>query len=691
MNDAAPAHLSRRGFLALGGGSLALVGLGGIGQADPAYRTGIESSSTALTGGYPRMLAFRQSEMQVPLLSYDDWAPIFSQFNGIIGKALQEERTDAVGPQTLDYFTRYKQQFPGKLVLLHLNGRARLPRFETAGWSAGWWLYREGSVLTSAAQPGDTVLEVASTSNFRLRADKEGNIGDDLVIAPMGPGGRPDFAAAEQLRLSGIDVASKSLTVLRGRHGTAPLAFAAGAYLGRHVYAGPWSAVDERVWLYNLSTMCPPDATGRQVVDALLEQFQSWFAPDGVLAAFDGVQLDVFQLAVDDRSGVDADCNGVVDLAVQDGVDTYLEGQIQLTSGLRQILGPERYLITDGGVGQEPDRASVNGIEVEGFPSLFDYGMTRWSQALMALQLWRLGGANPRLSYPLYKFVAPNDYPVSFNRFRLTLAAALATDSVVCWFNDVGGSSGVPNPIVVWDELVAGTARQPGWLGVPRGQAIHLAERSPDLLAGTGVDWPAAFVDTFIGPDLRFTVQSTPRGPVLVASRRQASTSLTFTIPDLALDGPDVVLAVDLFAWPRVAYAATISRKCTVTVAGAGGELAQTVTVPTAFFHTVLGYRGIGPGPIEITFSIEGDPPLRLRGLRMFAGSDSIVRGYARGAVFANPSDSDVTFDVAALFPGRSFARITGSADQDPVTNDGTGLGSTLTLGPLDALVVRAV
>lgn len=75
----------------------------------------------------------------------------------------------------------------------------------------------------------------------------------------------------------------------------------------------------------------------------------------------------------------------------------------------------------------------------------------------------------------------------------------------------------------------------------------------------------------------------------------------------------------------------------------------------------------------------------------MFDSPDAIARGFANGAMFANPSRSECTFDVATLFPRRRLARLVGSFDQDPDTNDGSRLGSTLTLGPLDALVVRAI
>lgn len=666
--------------------------MGGYGLTLAANEPAFVSSPAVLSGDFPRVLAFRQSERLVALRSYSDWAGIFEQFSGIIGKALQEETTISSGPRNVEYFTRFKQDYPGKLVLLHLNGRGRRPSFETAGWSAGWWLYRAGSVLTSAVEPEDTVFKVASTRPFRLRPDANGAVGDDLVVAPMGPDDRPDFSASEQVRLAGINNRDRSLTVLRGMYGTSPRSFSARAYLAPHVYGGPWSAVDEREWLYNFATTCPLDPSGRNVVDALLEQVACWFDTDGILAAFDGLELDVFQLKMDSRGGVDADCDGVVDLALQNGVDTYVQGQIQLSKGLRRILGPARYLITDGGAGQQPDTASINGVELEGFPTMDDYGMTLWSQALMTLEFWRRLGAENRLSYPLYKFAAPHDYPVSYNRFRLALAAALATDSTVSWYNQPGDrNTDSANGLEVWDEFVGGSAGTSGWLGAPQGEAIHLAERAPDLLAGSGVEWSTALVARFTGSGVTFEVQRLTPPPILVVSPRRSSMSVTFTIPGLALDGPDVVLALDLLADRRAGYPATVGRRCTVTVAGVGGLLAQTLTVPSTWFHTILGYHGIGPGPIEITISVEGTASLRLRACRMFAAPDAIVRGFSGGAMFANPSGAAISFDVASLFPGRGFARISGSADQDPITNDGSSVGPSLTLGPLDALVVCAV
>ncbi|MDQ3055135.1 MAG: twin-arginine translocation signal domain-containing protein, partial [Actinomycetota bacterium] len=100
-------RLTRRGFLVLGAAAGVVAGIGGCRSSLPRAGPEIVASSTGLTGGYPRMLAFRQSQIQADLLAYSDWEPIFAQFSGIIGKALQEERSDTVGPRTVEYFTRF--------------------------------------------------------------------------------------------------------------------------------------------------------------------------------------------------------------------------------------------------------------------------------------------------------------------------------------------------------------------------------------------------------------------------------------------------------------------------------------------------------------------------------------------------------------------------------------------------------
>jgi hypothetical protein len=72
----------------------------------------------------------------------------------------------------------------------------------------------------------------------------------------------------------------------------------------------------------------------------------------------------------------------------------------------------------------------------------------------------------------------------------------------------------------------------------------------------------------------------------------------------------------------------------------------------------------------------------------VFAGPDVVFRQFQNGAVFANPSASPYTFNVAQLAPGVSFHRLTATTGQDATTNNGQPIGSTLAIPAIDALFV---
>ena len=46
---------------------------------------------------------------------------------------------------------------------------------------------------------------------------------------------------------------------------------------------------------------------------------------------------------------------------------------------------------------------------------------------------------------------------------------------------------------------------------------------------------------------------------------------------------------------------------------------------------------------------------------------------------------------LSRIAPGRRFRRIKGSARQDPITNDGSAVGASLTLGPKDGLFLQQI
>jgi hypothetical protein len=65
-----------------------------------------------------------------------------------------------------------------------------------------------------------------------------------------------------------------------------------------------------------------------------------------------------------------------------------------------------------------------------------------------------------------------------------------------------------------------------------------------------------------------------------------------------------------------------------------------------------------------------------------------MMREFKHGAVLAKPADDPYTFNLATLFPGKSYRRILASSRQDRATNNGTAVGRTITLSRRDAIVL---
>jgi hypothetical protein len=59
---------------------------------------------------------------------------------------------------------------------------------------------------------------------------------------------------------------------------------------------------------------------------------------------------------------------------------------------------------------------------------------------------------------------------------------------------------------------------------------------------------------------------------------------------------------------------------------------------------------------------------------------------FEHGAVLANPSLHPFAFDLAALFPGKSFRRLSGTPQQNAKMNDGARAGTEQTTGSKNAL-----
>ncbi len=210
----------------------------------------------------------------------------------------------------------------------------------------------------------------------------------------------------------------------------------------------------------------------------------------------------------------------------------------------------------------------LNGIESEGFPSLSDHGLRDWSGGLNRHAFWAANGRAPVFNYINHKFVSHGEIPgdvhkvdVPYSAHRLVFAAALFTDSAICYSTapdaERDGNFGV------WDELWAGQERKLGWLGRPLGPTVHLAETKKDLLAHRQTDL------------------------------RQDATATNFRISDVPCVGTNLVVAVTASAEPMEGYPDSMARLMHVS-AGQGLDLSDGADVSTG-----MQLRGKATAPID--------------------------------------------------------------------------------------------
>ncbi|SED49874.1 hypothetical protein [Ruania alba] len=715
MTPSSHIDLSRRAFLAA---SATGVGAGIALGAGPAPAAAVPSGSapTILTAGFPRSFHFRQSELLVHSMAYEEWAQQFSTLNGIVGKVVQEEKPTTTGEANVEYVTRFKREHPDQLVLLHFNGRLRRPDFDPYGvfTFGGHWTYRAGTTLTAATQPDATrtVLHVADTSIFRLDVGREGTVHDDIGIAATGADGLPDWHVSEQVTLVDIDDEAGTITVDRGRYGTEPLAFPAGAYVAPHIVTGPWGSEDAGlVWWINFDPDGPRDARGRNGIDAFVEDMALRLGPGGELEIIDGVQFDIFTFTIGTfRRFADLDGDGIADEGVIDGINRYGVGQIEAIRRLRERL-PDKLILTDGArltgrrddVGQRPDLTMINGIEKEAFPGVEVSDYRWWSSVLGSLDYVQTHSREPAFSYINHRRPR-HDGPVDYSDMRLVFAAAQLAGIAVTFFDEPDKPDDAA--VGVLDEVWAGAEHQLNWLGRPLRPAQHLAERSPDLLRGAGVGWPKHFVDRFAGPGvsfervtdggsaLRISFDSNSDDSEFPARLTRFFTFLpgaSFTLANVDVPDGDLVVALTVSGEELDEYSSGIGRLLKVAVTPAGSTDSDDVMltyIDTEPQHVVLYFPDVAHGPIDLRFLAEGTGSLTLRDLRLHAGADAMVREFEHGLVLANPSESPYQVDLASLFPEDRVRRLQGTPEQDPATNDGSLVGTSVTLGGTDGLAL---
>jgi hypothetical protein len=538
-------------------------------------------------GKFPKAFFFRSSEQafnrrRYP--TYEAWDSQFNRLQGIMGKCLDEECLGRE-PRNPEFFNRFKQLHPDQVVLLHFNGNARDPRYHTEPYFAGHWIYRQAVLITEdvEAEEGETDIHVQDVRGFRVDAGRYKTSNDDVALLRMTPDGKHDWHHCEQVQLLSIDRQAKTIRVRRGCYGTKPLALKGGqSRAAAHQVEGPWGRNNNLMWYYNFSQLCPADRHGRTCRDLLVEDLARWFADDGLLSGFDGLEFDVMF----HQTRGDTDGDGVEDDGVIDGVNQYGIGVIEFARQLRRRMGDDFVMQGDGALGPGGSRSQrawglLNGIESEGWPNLNDWEFNDWSGGLNRHFFWRDNARPPAFNYVNHKWNMPvpgepgaRRHPdVPFSRHRLVLAACQFFDAATCY-------SWVPpnypdGKLGIWDELCCGTENRLQWLGRPEGPAQRLATRyAENLLSDGGL--PATLARRVSGA---VTTEVTADG-VRIRPVSDRASNLKFFIRGVPMPRAkpsgserDLYLEVVLQGEPRMGYPAEMARFAEVGVSGGMTDL----------------------------------------------------------------------------------------------------------------------
>jgi len=658
-----------------------------------------------LNDEYPRVFFFRQAEGLAAQrsVSYEQWEKTFERLMGIEGKVLDEE-VPGRSNRNIDFFTRFKKRHPDQLVLLHFNGNARDPRYESDRFFAGHWIYFNGAKILSdvPAEQGQTDIHIENPNLFKLNMGRYRDRNEDIGLCMFDADGKPNWHKSEQVQLVSIDYKKKTIRVRRGCYGTKPCAFPAGrSYAAAHMTEGPWGRRSHLLWYHNYSTCCPRDKKGRVCADVLVEHLAELFGPDGPLAAFDGLEFDVLKFRCGGPlkgRGADCDADGKIDGGFYGGINSYGAGAVEFCRQLRKRLGEDRIILADGAsVNNQRAFGILNGIESEGWPHLSDHQIHDWSGGLNRHFFWDKNARPPVLNYINHKFNMPTGKPgirkqadVPFSTHRLVFAVGAFTNSAICYsYPPRVGPDGL---LGIWDEFRMGTQKRLAYLGKPLGPAVRMAAHQPDLLNGKGSPINRDLLKHFSGTGVRFIHK---QDGLKVTTVDPKASQIRFSLSNVPCNGPDLFVLLTARSEPMQGYPPEVARLMYIAVSPKGQQIKRNERFMTwvngSDFDSSFYFSNIRSNRIDLEFVVEGSQALWISRIQVYAHPDVIYRQFENGLVVANPSPRPYTFELDKLFPEQRFRRLQGSRTQDTVSNDGSVIHDKLNLGPKEGLFLTKI
>lgn len=642
-------------------------------------------TKTALfSDGFPRAFFFRTSE-GLTHVGYENWDKTFNRLGGIMGKCLNEEIPGRAS--NIPFFSRFKQDHPGQLVMLHYNGNGRDPRDDGKKFHASHWLYYEGTKLLEnlTAQDGITTIRVEDPSIFKMNIGRYKNRNEDIGMCRLTKDGKPDWNYAEQLELVDVDLKAKTIKVKRACFGTKPLVFKAGeTLLSPHVTEGPWGKNNNLLWLYNHSTKCPKDANGKTCNAILSEEFGQKFSETGELKYFDGVEFDVLWNEISHPSfgrKVDADCDGQGDNGIFNGVNEYSVGVFLFCEQLREEIGPDKLILADGMSSQfQRGIGYLNGIESEGWPLHRDPEVNDWSGGWNRHLFWNQNAFHPAFSYVNFKYLRNLEVLPPLRRQRLVWAATMLMDARITHsgYRIQKPADGVYTEII--DEFIAGTRNQKYWLGQPLEAPVRIALLQPDCLIKQGVRSGAGLIEIINGPQLELSADKRA-----VKISKTTKGNLRFNVSGINCSGPDLVVSMKIKCEPRAGYPDDMPRLLTANIMGQKQKLMSYVNGD--WFHATFYFRDIESNSLDLQFEMESNEALWIKEMTVHAFPDVVYRRFENGIVIANPAHHEFELDLKRIANGVQYYHLQGT--QDKKVNNGKKANDIIVLREREGLFLE--
>jgi len=632
---------------------------------------------------------------------YEEWEKNIERLMGIEGKALDEE---VIGRELRnpDFFTRFKENHPDQLVLLHFNGNARDPRYRREKFHPAHWIYFNGAgILTDvSAEEGVSEIKVSDASLFKMNVGRHNDRHEDIGLCELDGEGKPDWNRSEQVQLISVDLETNTITVKRGCFGTEAREFSAGSsYAAAHVHEGPWGQRNNLMWFYNHTTVCPLDQEGKSCNDRLVDDVVGYFLPGGELEAFDGLEFDVLYSTIpvgspspDSPRGPDADADGIADWGIIDGINTYSDGVIDFIKGVREGLGDDMLILADGHHERHQRCFGIlNGIESEGWPDGSDHELNGWSGGINRHLFWIENSAEPGMTYVNHRWWIHNNMEatIPLNIERLVIAGGCLTGSAYS-FSDRPEPEEGEEYYPIWDELVMGQDKRTGWLGRPLAEAACLVKEEEDLLGSIS---SGEFLDKLRSDNQE--VSFTQEGSEIRVEGEKGESGIygkktVFIIKGLPCPTGDLTVYMTARGEPLKDYYPESGRIIRASVEGheyPGEKYNWFMSwMNQEKFESVFYFPDLQTGEASLRIEVEGNEPFWISEIKVYAEPDVRVREFEYGAVLANPAPHPVVLKMNELFPGHEFRRLKGSSRQDPVTNNGTTVGTEVTLPAKDAL-----